>query len=415
MRKIKAVVVGCLLLLTSACIMGPKMGIISSTPGYLKKVNKVTKVDPKISQALNLFALDLFNEVNSQNGNVFISPVSIYIALGMTYNGADSSTKDEMSQVLNVTDLTIDEFNKLSRNLQSLVLNNDKSDIELANSIWIRDTYQDMVKKDFINRNKDYFGAMMASLDFDNPNTKKVINNWVNKNTKGRVKDAVEEDIHPLTVMFLINTIYFKAEWTSPFAKANTQDGNFYTTDKVVVVPMMNKIDQLGYFEDQYYQGVLLPYNDKQTSMFILLPDVEHTNFTLTNDYLTNVISTMQKNKVSLNLTMPKVKVEYTKSLKEPLSNLGMSHAFSGMADFSKMANRAIEDGLHIQDVTHKSFLAIDEKGTEAAAMTKVEMRLESMPTYDYEMIIDHPFIVGIIDNKSHSIFFLGAIFNPED
>ena len=210
--------------------------------------------------------------------------------------------------------------------------------------------------------------------------------------------------------MFLINTIYFKADWQVKFDPQVTTDDSFHTVDKTKTVKMMNKIDNLGYIEDDMIQGVMLPYNDGKTSMIILLPkDADKVNLSNLDEW----INKMKNNKVSVNLKMPRVKVEYETSLEEPLSKLGMPNSFTGLADFSKMADKAQEHGLHIADVTHKSFLAIDEKGTEAAAMTKVEMKVESAPQADYIMHVNRPFVLGIIDNDSESLLFLGRIVNP--
>lgn len=402
------ILISCLLMLTGCFFY--KVDYIASSPGHLTSVRKITKLDDRMPKLLNDFAINLYEELYEADKNLFISPASIYLALGMTYNGANGDTALEMAKVLGIEDMSLTDFNELSRDLQYLMLGYEKTKFELANSIWIRDTYEELVKDDFLDRNKEYYGAMISAIDFDDPKAKDTINYWVNKNTKGRIKKAIEEPIHPLTVMFLINTIYFKADWQVKFDPQVTTDDSFHTVDKTKTVKMMNKIDNLGYIEDDMIQGVMLPYNDGKTSMIILLPkDADKVNLSNLDEW----INKMKNNKVSVNLKMPRVKVEYETSLEEPLSKLGMPNSFTGLADFSKMADKAQEHGLHIADVTHKSFLAIDEKGTEAAAMTKVEMKVESAPQADYIMHVNHPFVLGIIDNDSESLLFLGRIVNP--
>jgi serine protease inhibitor len=402
------ILISCLLMLTGCFFY--KVDYIASSPGHLTSVRKITKLDDRMPKLLNDFAINLYEELYEADKNLFISPASIYLALGMTYNGANGDTALEMAKVLGIEDMSLTDFNELSRDLQYLMLGYEKTKFELANSIWIRDTYEELVKDDFLDRNKEYYGAMISAIDFDDPKAKDTINYWVNKNTKGRIKKAIEEPIHPLTVMFLINTIYFKADWQVKFDPQVTTDDSFHTVDKTKTVKMMNKIDNLGYIEDDMIQGVMLPYNDGKTSMIILLPkDADKVNLSNLDEW----INKMKNNKVSVNLKMPRVKVEYETSLKEALSKLGMPNSFTGLADFSKMADKAQEHGLHIADVTHKSFLAIDEKGTEAAAMTKVEMKVESAPQADYIMHVNHPFVLGIIDNDSESLLFLGRIVNP--
>jgi serpin B len=414
MKKINLLLLSIFVLLITACTWGIKTVVIASTPGHLTSINKISTLNTKTVTNLNTFAINLYNELYSSDDNLFISPASIYLALGMTYNGANGSTKEEMARVLGANNISLNEFNILSRDLQYLMLGYENSKFELANSIWIRDTYNNLVKRDFIDRNKNYYGAMITSLDFNNPMAKTAINNWVNKNTHGRIKTAIDEDINPLTVMFLINTIYFKADWKVPFEKEKTISGSFNNANEIINVDMMNKVDKLGYVENDKLQGVLLPYNDSKTSMFILLPKNQSIISNLNADNIQSLITEMNNNKVDINLSMPKVKVEYVSSLKEPLSNLGMSHAFSGIADFSLMAENATEDGLYISDITHKSFLAIDGKGTEAAAMTKVTMDKTAMPISKYNMKVDHPFVLGIIDNESKAILFLGFICSPK-
>jgi serine protease inhibitor len=402
------ILISCLLMLTGCFFY--KVDYIASSPGHLTSVRKITKLDDRMPKLLNDFAINLYEELYEADKNLFISPASIYLALGMTYNGANGDTALEMAKVLGIEDMSLTDFNELSRDLQYLMLGYEKTKFELANSIWIRDTYEELVKDDFLDRNKEYYGAMISAIDFDDPKAKDTINYWVNKNTKGRIKKAIEEPIHPLTVMFLINTIYFKADWQVKFDPQVTTDDSFHTVDKTKTVKMMNKIDNLGYIEDDMIQGVMLPYNDGKTSMIILLPkDADKVNLSNLDEW----INKMKNNKVSVNLKMPRVKVEYEISLEEPLSKLGMPNSFTGLADFSKMADKAQEHGLHIADVTHKSFLAIDEKGTEAAAMTKVEMKVESAPQADYIMHVNRPFVLGIIDNDSESLLFLGRIVNP--
>lgn len=413
MKKISLLIT--FLLFLTSCTLGMKMDELVKTPGHLTIINTVEEIDERIVDNLNSFAMKLYNELYETNKNVFISPASIYLALGMTYNGAEHNTALEMGELLEAKGMTLEKFNKLNHDLQSLMLGYEKSNFELANSIWIRDTYKDFVKEDFLNQNMEYYGAMVSSLDFNNPKAKDTINRWVSKNTKGRIKKGIDDEIHPLTVMFLINTIYFKANWEKTFEAHDTKEGNFYNLDNVNTVELMTKIDILGYTENDLLQGVILPYEDKKTSMFILCPKEDLTNLSLSVQDITVLVQDMNDNKVSVNLSMPKVKLEYEVGLKEHLINLGMKDAWDGSADFSKMADNAVEEGLHIADITHKSFLAIDEKGTEAAAMTKVEMRLESAPMSDYVMIVDKPYLIGIIDNKSGALLFLGSIYNPSE
>ncbi|MDD2490167.1 MAG: serpin family protein [Bacilli bacterium] len=413
MKKINIIFIVICLLLLNACGFKPRMSTLHSTPGHLTNIKPVKQLNDQSMIKLNNFAFKLYDELYKEHENMFISPVSIYLALGMTYNGAGGNTALEMGKVLEADNISLEQFNKLNRDLQYLILGYEKSKIELANSIWIRDTYEQKVKVNFLNQNKTYYGAMVSGLDFNNPKAKDTINNWVQKNTKKRIKEAITGEIDPSTIMFLINTIYFKADWLNPFIANDTSEQEFHTPNGIKTVKMMNKIDKIGYTEDKLLKAVLLPYKDNKTSMFIILPNNEFNSINLNSNMISELIKQMKNNQVNVNLRMPKVKIEYDTLLKKPLMDLGMVDAWNGDADFSKMADDAIVDGIHIEDVTHKTFLAIDEKGTEAAAMTKVEMRLTSDRLVDYEMNINRPFILGVIDNDSEAILFLGNIMEP--
>lgn len=400
-----------LIVLLTGCSIG--YSSIINTSGHLETINRVEALNPDISSKLNNFGISLYNQIYEENKNIFISPASIYLLLGMIYNGANNNTKSEMAKVLNADDLSLDVFNKLSRDLQSLILGYKDSKFELANSIWLRDTYEEYVKKDFINRNKDYYGAMVSSLDFNKSSSIDTINDWVKKNTKGRIEKAIDENkIDPSTVMYLINTIYFKADWKEPFKKENTSYKHFTNSNQTLSVEMMSKADNLGYVENETLQGVLLPYSDNKTAMFIILPKGDN-KVALDSGTLVNLINTMKKNVKQVQLNMPKVKIEYGIKLNDSLSNLGMKDAFLSNADFSNMALNAVKDGLHISSITHKTYLSIDEKGTEAAAMTKGEIGLTAIPSPSIVMNVDHPYIVGIVDKESNAILFIGRIFDP--
>lgn len=398
-----------LLLITTGCVFGQRINFLVETPGYLVNHSKVKEIDKEIVESLNGFALNLYNELYSENDNIFISPTSIYLALSMTINGASNETYKQMVEVLKANNYSLERFNELNKSLQSLILSYDKTNLSLTNSIWIRDSYRDLVKESFINRNKKYYGAMISTLDFNERSASKTINNWIKKNTNKLIDKVIDEDINPLTVMFLINTIYFKADWENQFEKNDTKEREFYNPNGKVIVPMMNKIDNLGFISSDKVKGVLLPYMGNETSMFIIMPEEGINNYFLNGNIL-SLINEMKENRGIINLYLPKVDIEYDANLKESLINLGMTTPFTMNADFSEMAENAVSDGLHIHDVIHKTVLKIDEKGTEAAGVTKVEMRLENALLYDYTIEINKPFILGIIDNKSDALLFLGGI-----
>jgi len=410
--KLIAVALVCMLFLSSCT--GAK-NVLVNTAGHLTKIDYTASIDSNEAERLNTFAVELYKQLYKDNENVFISPASIYLALGMIYNGANGKTADEMATVLDATGSTLDEFNNLSRDLQNVMIGNDKSKFELANSIWISDTFKASVKKDFLDRDKKYYGAMVASLDFNKSSSADTINNWVKDNTKGKIEKAIDGTIDSATLMYLINTIYFKAEWSMPFDTNLTKEADFTTPNETKQVKMMRSIANSKYFENAMFQGILLPYNDNKTSMFILLPKGNLADFQtqITSDNLSNWLSEMGKANQRVNLSLPKVSLEYQASLIPSLSSMGMTDAFDGNADFTNMASNSQAQGLYIEAVAHKTYLAIDEKGTEAAAMTASQATNGPPPTLP-DMIVNHPFLLGIVDDSSGAVLFLGSITDPQ-
>ena len=407
--KIKLVAVSLVCVLFLSSCTGAK-SVLANTPGHLTKIDYTASIDSSEANRLNTFAVELYKQLYKDNENLFISPASIYLALGMIYNGANGKTAEEMANVLDATGLSLDEFNNLSCDLQNVIIGNDKSKFELANSIWMRDSFKDVVKQSFLDRDKEYYGAMVASLDFNKASSVNTINNWVKDNTKGKITKAIDGSIDPTTVMYLINTIYFKANWKEPFEANKTQEADFTTPNETKKVKMMNAEIYQGYIENDLLQGVMLPYEDNKTSMFILLPKENQPNFQseITTENLTTWINQMKSKRVAVNLELPKINLEYDTNLIPALYAMGMSAAFGDGANFSNMADA----GLYIGEAEHKSFLAVDEKGTEAAAMTNVAMHGGDMIITN-NMIINHPFILGIVDDNSGAILFLGSITNP--
>lgn len=362
----------------------------------------------------NKFGFKLFKEIArvETDSNIFISPLSISMALSMTYNGANGSTKQAMASTLELADLSITEMNESYQSLIDLLMNLDPLVIfQIANSIWYRQEYD--VEQDFIDLNRTYFKAEVSALNFNEPNAVDVINGWVDKNTKSKIKEIVQPPIDPQTVMFLINAIYFKGTWTYEFDKKETQDDRFNLPDgSKVPCRMMVQEKRFRYFENDDFQAIDLPYGDEKFSMTIFLPKPQFDMGTLIDrlnqENLNSWIGKLSKR--SGTLYLPKFKIEYGLSLKKALSALGMGIAFTDKADFTKI-NR--DGGLFISEVKHKTFIEVDEEGTEAAAVTSVGMMITSVGPADFVMRIDRPFILMIRENHSQTILFMGKIMEP--
>ena len=393
-----------------------KLDTLMSSDGHLADIGTGDTLDSRGVTGLNNFAVNLSKKLYVNNENLFTSPASIYLALGMTYNGAAGSTAQGMASVLGATDLSLSDYNNFNRNLQYLLLGNKTSQFELANSIWMSSIYANSVKQDFINSNKDYYGAMVSTLDFANPASVDTINNWVNTNTNGRIPKVIAAPIDSSTLMFLINTIYFKAGWSKPFDTKATTGADFTTSSGTKQVQMMNETDNFHYTENSLLQAVEIPYADNKTSMLVLLPkgNISDLYAQMTGQNLSGWLSDMNNSYADVNLSLPKFQFEYQNNLNDALISLGMSDAFSkSKADFSNMISPSVTNA-YIGNVIHKSFCSVDENGTEAAAATVVQMKPTAvMQSQKVDMNINHPFIFGIVDDTSDAILFLGSVSNP--
>ncbi len=347
--------------------------------------------------------------------NVFISPISISMALGMTLNGAAGDTYDAMKQTLELNGLTDAEINNAYKNLIATLLSADPVvDFQIANSIWYRNTMT--FEQPFIQTNIDYFNALVQGLDFDDPQTINVINQWISNNTNGKINEVIDQ-IDPITVMFLINAIYFKGTWQKEFNPQTTVEDTFYMTNgQQVGCEMMVQQNEYLYYENDLFQAVNLPYGNEQFFMTVLLPKdqyvvetiIEEMNETNWQQWLTGFTET------ELMLRLPKFKLEYEIQLKDVLTQLGMGIAFSDSegADFTRMYSPG---NLAISKVIHKTYLEVNEEGTEASAVTVVEIVLTSVGEEPLTMNVNRPFVFVIHEKDSGSILFIGKICNPNN
>jgi len=367
----------------------------------------------------NNFGFKLFKEIinEEKDKNVFISPLSVAMALGMTYNGANGNTQDAMQKTLELSGLTLQEINDSYKNLTELLINLDpKVKFQIANSIWYREIFP--VEDKFVDINKTYFDAEVRGLDFSKPDASNIINGWVNEKTNGKIEKIVDDVINPLTMMFLINAVYFKGIWTYEFDKSKTQDDTFTLPDgSKKSCKMMAQESEFQYFENDDFQAIDLPYGDGDFRMTIFLPrlqnNVDSLIAELNQENWTKWINSFSKQKLTLQL--PKFTIEYEIKLNDVLKALGMEIAFDPeQADFTKMyKEEKVKANLYISKVKHKTFVQVDEEGTEAAAVTSVEMSIKAVMPPKLLMRIDRPFIFAIRENRSGTILFIGKIVEP--
>jgi len=369
--------------------------------------------DKNLVKANTGFGFNIFKELaaEDEDSNIFISPLSILLALAMTYNGAVGDTNLAMAEALGFNEFDLEELNSGFHDLLVSIKNAD-SDIELsiANSIWYKLGYE--VNQDFIDRNKKYYSSEVNEIDFAAPEALDTINDWIEDATKEKIEKML--DVIPAdAVMYLINAIYFKGNWTYPFEESMTADDDFYLLDGTIKkVPMMSQKGNFAYFDGDGFSAVMLPYGQEKMAMYIILPDegveIDSVIESLDEGSWNEIRQSFSGTEVSL--VMPKYKMEYgVKLINDVLTNLGMGIAFSLEADFS-----GISPGIFISRVLHKAVIEVNEKGSEAAAATVVEMEESTMePTEIVEFIVNRPFFFTISDDRSGSILFMGKVVEP--
>jgi len=379
----------------------------------------VAPIDSNVSLGNTEFGFNLFNTIwnTEQNQNIFLSPFSVSTALAMTLNGAAGETEQAMIDTLQLQGITTDSINSsYYQLLQTLQTSDPKVTLTIANSLWGHEGVP--FKQDFQQRNSQYFNAEISTLDFADPNSLTTINQWVNTNTNGKIKKILDE-IESNAVLFLINAIYFKGTWQTEFDPSATSDRKFHlVTGSTKQVPMMSRKGDFAYYEnsEENFQAISLPYGEGKMGMYIFLPSSKSNlnTFiqTLTAENLENWISELQEQEVMV--YFPKFKLEYgTKELNDALTSLGMGVAFDeDSADFSRMAHLDdIGGNLYIQKVAHKTFIEVNEEGSEAAAATSVGIGVKSILRTVFNA--DRPFFFAIRDNQTQTVLFMGTVVDP--
>ncbi len=364
------------------------------------------------------FGIDLYLNLAAADAerNVFISPASVGFALAMAWNGSAGETKTAMARTLH---LPVETFAAVNAVDSALIagMNAEMKNVELdvANSLWARKGIS--FKKPFLSRNERFYGAEIRTLDFGSAAAPGVINAWVSEKTKEKIREIVDS-IDPSAILFLVNAIYFKGGWTNEFDAKLTEEETFHAAAGETPIRMMRRSAKFSYREGDDFQAVRLPYGDERIAMYVFLPspgsnlDEFHAKLTAENWK----IWMGQFAKRDGDLGLPRFKIEYDTRLRRQLSDLGMRIAFDGArADFGGMLDAPAGTNAYIHDVIHKTFCEVNEEGTEAAAVTGVEMRLTSAaePMKRFEMICDRPFFFAIVDGETGLILFMGSLRNP--
>ena len=373
-----------------------------------------TESDKKtLVQDNSVFALDLYRELRTSDGNIFFSPYSISTALAMTYAGARGETEKQMAKAMHFS-LSQDKLHPAFSNLQDKLKKVQKKgnvQLHVANSLWPHKEYP--FRKEFLRLVKKNYKTEITAVDYvrQTEKARKTINAWVEDKTRDKIKELIKPGVlNALTRLVLVNAIYFKGDWASQFDKKSTREMLFkLSPDKAVKTPMMYQKGQFGYWADKDLQVLEMPYVGKQLSMVVLVPTridgLPQLEEELNVENLRRWTSQLRKRKVDT--WLPKFKLECDFRLDKVLQAMGMVDAFTSNADLSGMDGT---DWLYISAALHKAFVDVNEEGTEAAAATAVVSRAICM---DPQFRADHPFVFLIQENQTGSILFIGRMTDP--
>jgi serpin B len=363
------------------------------------------------------FAIDLFGRVlkKDPHGNVLISPFSVHTAMAMVYNGANAETMKTMKAALGFGEMKLDEVNKAAQELTKDIQEGDKGvSIQVANSLWLKKGVD--IRQDFIKRLADFFGASAEALDFADKKSLDKINDWTSKNTKGKIKRILDK-LDPEGVLYLLNAVWFKGDWAIKFDKKLTTKRTFNLEDgKTVEIPMMSQSGHFQYLDADTFKAVALPYANKRLAMYLFLPESKTTltDFlgTLTQEALTGWLGQFDSREGTV--ILPTFKGEYDIDLTKILRLMGMEDPFdAAKADFSKLT--AVK--VFISLVLHKTFIEINEEGTEAAAVTVVGVRAAGASPKakkKFTLVFERPYFYVIRDRNTGLILFMGVIRAPK-
>ena len=379
----------------------------------------------KLVTANNDFGFRLLHSLLAQGDedNVVISPLSVSLALGIVFNGAGGVTRDAMAHTLGISSLSDQQVNGESHQLlDSLAKADPAVQLQIANALWVRSGFA--LNPEFVERTREYFDATVRALDFagDPQASVKIINDWASDHTHGKIPGIIDR-LNPQTRLVVTDAVYFKGSWTHLFDKKLTRPRAFYLPGgTTVTTPMMEQSGRYPYFETPDFQAVRLAYGHGHFDVYLFLPrkspsaqghglshflaSLDETNW---NEW-TNRMSGSNEGKIVL----PKFELNYSRRLNQQLESMGMGVAFDpDHADLARIAAQSAK--LWIDFVQHKTYIKVDEQGTEAAAVTAVGIGLMAVmsDSRPFEMIVDHPFFFAITEHDSGSILFTGIVTNP--
>lgn len=367
-----------------------------------------------VMQANAQFAFDFFHAnllTDSIPGNQLISPLSIYMALSMVYNGAAQATKDSMEAALRLRNTSIEDLNQTCLALiQQMPLSDNEVSLSIANSIWYNPSIQPL--PGFLDSTKKYYQAAIQPFASNPTTAVNTINAWVSAHTQQKITNIIDQ-IDPATLMYLINAIYFKGAWQVPFDKNATANGTFTRSDNTTVTTPFMSVQNFGlkYLHNDSLRMVQLPYGGGNFDMYVMMPsdNIPIRDFLKILNLATLQSWESQIGQTRLDVQLPRFSYSYTIPDMIPmLSQMGMGIAFGKKADFSDMYNVPV----YVSSAVHKAYIETNEEGTTAAAVTAIGMTATDSPAI-YLFKVDHPFVYTIQEKSSGAILFIGMVNDP--
>ncbi len=378
------------------------------------------------NDSLNGFSISLFQRHSSMNkrGNLLLSPLSAYLALGMVRNGATGKTGAEMDAAFQAEAVSVDERNLgIQAMLDVLkpssgafpkgILADRTADWSIANSIWADSSFK--MEKEFLQKSVTHFHADVRSIDLSNPDTPDVINGWIKEKTGGRIPEVIDS-IDPTVDMILANAVWFRGKWAFPFPVGSTPSV-FYTPDGYVQAPFMRDSQDLDVFKGRDCSGILLPYTDLRFTFLAVLPDKNVTPRKLIDAMTAESLSewVQSKSTMKINLEMPKFEVKDKIGLIPLLQSLGMNAIFDPSSAELRNAGTSSKGNGYLSKVIQKTYCRVDEEGTEAAAVTTIESGSAAVEEKPQTLVFDRPFLYAILETEHNTPLFLGIMENPLD
>lgn len=399
------------LLLGCSGVASPKVTPSAPLPEPAKSV------DARLVGAGNRLGFQLLSSLQKETPgeNLFISPTSVSLALSLTMNGARGETQQAMAKALSLDGLSIEEVNRENGALQTVVANPDpKVQLSIANSLWYKQGFK--VNPAFQETGKSHYGAEARPVEFGAPSAAKTINEWVDKATRSKIPSIIQKT-DPLDRMYIVNAIYFNGTWQKQFDPKATREEPFQLAGgSKQQVPMMTQSGRFRYLKGENFAAAALPYGEGRLNLYLFVPDegvaLEKFVSDLTPERWEDWMKRFSSSQGTVSL--PKLKLSYGAELTATMKGLGMGIAFTDQADFSGLFEGS-KEGLAISFILHKTFLDMNEKGTEAAAVTAVGVSVTSAPVDPpFNLRADRPYFMAIRDDQTGAILFAGAIHNPK-